>query len=478
MNKSIENTIWYSICGFNHLLNIEKNKIELYNLKSNKFRTKKIIDDKLAKQLSEAISAFGFSNEELESKKSFFDSMTINHTIFNLENYIDSNKYDFISSIHSEKEIQTLFSDLSILIEKKDPKILNDVLYKLSSIQFLELVEKFESFSLFKIYSKVLSLFNKIIDGNSDLFEVVDNLKEPFYFLITNILYQLYIDNQLNDDVIELLKQYEILDLFIIFERNECLLPNGMIKKLLSNLSISVNLDVKNEKSYYCLKMFLLAIVDPLDEQYIVLYKKYFNINVDSAYLKMATFAAYMNNYSKFKTIMKDINSDELDSIELDNYYDLLDVLEKDDKNSLITYKVKDEILELLKGNDYEVVLSYLEKILIDNYITKFTFSEVVKCLLEKQNFNKIEAEFILAMSPRNLINYFSKDSDFVDDNDIASLYSFSVLLIKLNLFRESHLLTTKLLEKVLALNVVNSMVISILELQIKTLELFLRYRY
>ncbi|MBK5200489.1 MAG: hypothetical protein JJE21_03040 [Spirochaetaceae bacterium] len=475
MNKSIENNIWYCIGGFEHLINLSN---------THDSETKKIINDKLIKQITEAIDAFGFSNKEIESKRCVFDLMTNNQEVFDLNNDIDLKKLDFITNLYNKKGlmgISDLTSELSSIIEDKqlkDPKVFHDVLFKISSLQYVELVDKLDLFPVFVLYSTAMFLYANIIDWDKSLFHEIDELKGTFYKLIHNTLYSLYINNEFVDPLIFLLRQYEILDLFIIFETTEHLFPNEMIKFILDKVSEAQYEEDRNENKYHCLIMFLLSLLNPLAEQYMDLYLKYFNINIDSAYLKMAAFAAYNNKYSRFKIIMKNINSDELDQAEYEIYDDLLEILEKNDRKSVFNYKVKDKILELIYEGDNKVVLSYLDKSFSDNYLSKFALYEVIKSLLNRKSYNEIETEFILAIAPINLTNYLSKNSIYIEEDDIPSLYTFSVLLIKLNLLSESLMLTTKLLEKVLTLNGVNSMVISNLKLQIKTLKLFLEYKY
>lgn len=477
MIESINNTIWYSIGSFEYLSKLLKKQMEIY-----RFSNKKREYDKLEIFIKESIAKFNFSEKELETKRSFFDSLINSRTLFTTDSYYDIDKYNDINNLYnsfSKEQIDDLFSQLKLSIKdniNKDPIELNKVLKMISSFQYLELIDNFDLLSLFSYYSKLLNLLNSIIESNEKLFDSIDRLKEPFYPLISKTLFRLYKTNQLNDIAINILQEYEILDLFILFDNNEYLFTDNMITHLLDYVLI------KNEeigsKKLNCFIVFLLALNDPLNEKYIDLYNEYINININSAYLKMASYAVYRNKVSLFIELINIIDCDELEDVELDIYYYFINIIDKGKCEKISCLDLEKDLLDLIDKKDINPVLSFIDKNLKDDYLSKITIIEITKKLLRNDNFNVLEAEYITYYTPINLINYFSKDYILINQEDLAALFCFSVILIKQNLFSESLMLTTKILEKVLDLDENNYVVISNLKIQIKLLKLFLGYKY
>lgn len=477
MKESINNTIWYSIGSFEYLSKLLKKQMEIY-----KFSNKDCEYAKLEKIVKSSIDKFNFSQTELETKRSFFDSLINSRTIFTTTSYNDIEKYNDIDNLYhsiSKEELDDLLFELNLSIKDniiKDPIELNKVLKMLSSFQYLELIDNFELLSLFSYYSKVLNLFNCIIETNENLFDTIDKLKEPFYILISKILFRLYKTNQLNDIAISILQKYEILDLFILFDNNEYLFTDNMINHLLEYIT-NKNKEVDSKK-LSCFIVFLLSLNDPLNEKYIDLYKKCINININSAYLKMASYAIYRNKVSLFIEFINIIDCEELEDFELEIYYYFINMIDKETCDKVSYLSLEKDLLDLIDKKDINLVLSFIDDNFENDYLSRITIIEVAKKLLKNDNYNVLEAEYITYYTPKNLINYFSKDYKLINEEDLAALFCFSVILIKQNLFSESLMLTTKILKKVLDLDENNSIVISNLKIQIKLLKLFLGYKY
>ncbi len=477
MSESIEDVLWYSIGAFDYLKNSDYNTINLQSGNT-------IIDQSIQSEIDSAIKSLNLTPTEIDSKKKIIESMCKKRRKFPIKSNVDREKLDFISNLYFNygfKGFDDYISNLEFLIDnnKLDENIiLSENLKTLSSFQYLELLGNMEQKDLLKYYSKVFSLFTKIIDFDINLFDAVDSEKQPFYFLIQKTLLNLYQDKKNSNIIIIYLKTFEILDLFIIFETSSNLFPTKMVEYIQEQLILSAKTENWPPNRYNLLNMFLLEILNPLHEDFLILWKNYYGMDINVAYLKMAIFALYNSNVDTFERLMDKIDPNEYDSIDLEKYYELIDIRENFESRELINYKIKDEILSLIAKNDREELTTFLATKIDDNYLNKFCLDQVITSLLDAKNFSVIECEFILYAAPMSLIVYLARSSSYIKDEDISLLFIYSVLLLSLNLFDEALMLSTKILEKVLTLNKVNDSVIANLELQIKILKLFLAYNY
>ena len=135
----------------------------------------------------------------------------------------------------------------------------------------------------------------------------------------------------------------------------------------------------------------------------------------------------------------------------------------------------------MAKKNDSKNKVVQDKNTVFEKYLDEFDIStlsgyclnECTKQLLDGKNYNAIEAEVVLYKNATSLYSYLSRSSEYIKQQDIASLYLLSTILLNVNLMKESYILLKRILEIIDCDDVV---VMDTLKLQLQTTKKFLGY--
>jgi hypothetical protein len=166
------------------------------------------------------------------------------------------------------------------------------------------------------------------------------------------------------------------------------------------------------------------------------------------------------------------IDGDNLNDFFYNYFEDLEIALKGSDEKKFKTVKNTDEMLSILDSKDSVALDEYLRKF-DTSRLSGYCLNELTRDLLARNNYNVIEAEAILYKNATSLYSYFAKNSDYIAEEDIASLYIFSTILLNLNLINESYILLKRIIERV---DCENKKVLDTLNLQLLITKKFLGY--
>jgi hypothetical protein len=479
VSENIENVIWYSIGAFDYFITREHHEGPSSILQEYTTKREYILSEKDEELIQNQIASFKYTDDVLSTKRVEIKKNFQGRPIFKDHNAFENRQVKFIFKLFEKGDVSildALLLDISNRISDEcistDSKLFEKILMELSSFCYLHLIDDLELGEVLKYQSKALVILNKIIDSNEELFSTVDEVKQKLYPLIRNSIFELFQDDNKKSDILIFIKPFEILDLFTIFDWSLQLFPITLIEYLMNELIKDNKRDAWPVNRYHCLKMFLLDNFDPLNEEYFKLYDKYFTLENDNAFLMMALRAQYKGNIPLSKEIYKKIDEDLLNEFFYRQYDDLCIALESSDEIELKTYKNKDEILAIIELGDRAKFEEYLNEF-DTSTLSGYCLNECTRYLLSNKVYNAIEIEVILYKNPTSLYSYLSKSSEYIKDQDIASLYILTTILLNLNLINESYILLKRIIERI---DCENAMVIDTLKLQLLITKKFLGY--
>jgi hypothetical protein len=479
MSENIENVIWYGIGAFDYFIKREHHEGPSSLMKTFTTKRENILSDEYIESINNQIATFNYSEDVLVQKRVEIKKNFKGRPIVLDPNEFDKRQVKFIFKLFKRGGypiLDALLLNISDRIENEeintDHKLFTKTMKELKSFYYVHLIDDIDISYAFKYQSKVLELFNRIIDINEDFFTIVDEAKQKLYFLIRNSMCDLYRDESKREEIIFSLKLYEIIDFFTLFNWLEQLFPTTLLNYLLKQLEIDNKREAWPVNRYHCLKMFCLENIDPLDKEYLKIYDKYFVLDNDNAYLMVALRAQYLDNMPLCKKMFDKIDEDNLNEPLYRQYDDISLVLESSDDGDCRTYKNKDEILSIIESGDREKFEEYLDEFDIST-LSGYCLNECTKQLLDGKNYNAIEAEVVLYKNATSLYSYLSRSSEYIKQQDIASLYLLSTILLNVNLMKESYILLKRILEIIDCDDVV---VMDTLKLQLQTTKKFLGY--
>lgn len=479
MSDNIENVIWYSLGAFDYFLDKEHFETQDNLFQASIYNRKDILSNEDEELIKNQIKSFNYSEDVLNTKRLEIKKNFQGRSVYNINNELEINQARFILDLFKEggySALDNLILSITTKIDNKEicssENILSETLNNLAAFCYVNLIEEITVLDSLKYQSNAVVLLNSIIDLDEYYFDDVDDIKQKFYPLIRNLIFELYQNESERENIIIFLKSFEILDLFTIFNWNIQLFPISLVEYLIKELVEDNEREPWPVNRYHCLKMFLLDNLDPLDEEYLILYERFFTLENDNALLVMALRAQYCNNLSLCRKLYSKIDRNNLNDF-FDNYYcDLSEALEKSNEEEFKTYKNKNEIISIIDSGDMEKLDSYLMNFDTSN-LSRYCLNECTKHLLDKKMYNVIEAEAILYKNPTSLYNYLSRSSEYIKEKDIASLYIFSTILLNLNLINESYILLKRILE---IIDCEDILVMNTLKLQLVITKKFLGY--
>lgn len=477
--NNINNVLWYSIGAFDALLDREMHKGTNSLFKNYTTDRESILSDDEIKTIENVISSFNYSEEELSEKRIIIADNLKSRPIIKDYTEINKRQTNFIFKKYKKggtAALDAILLSISKSIEDesvyKNTAQLNKIIKEISSLNYLYLIDELSTSKVFYYITNANILLNELIDFDEDLLYQVDDTKFNFYLTIRNSMVEMNRDENNRSQILNGIKDFEILDLFNIFNWNNQVLSQSLIDYLLVELEKDNKKEAWPVNRYNCLKMFLLETKNPLDSEYFYNYTNYFVLDKSNAQIIMALRAQYNEDTVLSKKIINAMDIDNLNDYYLNYYYDLKEALKNSNKSNLRTIKNRDVLLKIVELGDRAKFNEYLDDFDTSS-LSLYCLNECSKVLIDSNNYTVMEIEAVLYKTPVSLYSYLSKDCKYIKTEDIPSLYIFTIILLKLNLIKESHILLKRLIEKI---DSTDKRVNEIFELQLLLTKKFLGY--
>lgn len=434
MSEAIQREIDFSINAFEY---IKENEQYLSKLS----RTK----------LEKKIESYTISDDRKTGIDDYFKLVNKNRDIATIDSSINTNQFDYSYDLFLKghgKGFGKYFKDLKEKAEKgafsQRGKALDEVLFQLSSFKYLTKIFGKTSHIALQLFCKVFAVLNIIEKSNSDLIEICEIVKEPYFLEYARVL---SLANEKNVDMVERsLSLFEIdeKDYYKIFFQNEMLFSNAFIDNFAEFLEEDNARQAWPINKYETLRLCMLNIGGEFSADYLNLYEKYKPLDINNAYLKVALLSQYYSKRSKMKITFKHIKRDKLTEDNKLYYDDLKIAIESEDNSNFRTHKMSAFIIELLSSKSYEQADIYTKEV-SNGFLGKFLINETIKKILESNEMSINKARFILDHAPKTLYSYITRNKKFF--NNKADVYKFSIELLRVNRFKESADIARQLVE-------------------------------